>query len=153
MPHLTSPWDLHWSFGSQPLPFVADQNLLATSLSSLPLPSALCWGLWAEKWCLAVICVVNFLCVLHSEPQLLYHILRFCSSSLAPPVREFLSVQKLFLLHDFLPWGTHPCPEILCLLLCLYLLSYLVLKRLACSFGSLRSSIIVEKLFCRCCSD
>ena len=149
LPPLTSPWDLHWRFGSPPLPFVADQNLLATSLSSLPLPSALGWGLWAEKWCLAVICVVNFLCVLHSEPQLLYHTLRFCSSSLWGSFlvcRNFTSFMTLFL------GGTHPCPEILCLLLCLYLLSYLVLRRLACHFGSLGSSIVVEQLFCRCCS-
>ena len=77
--------------------------------------------------------------VLPSESPLLQGILKFRSTPLAQG--GFPSVQKLFLLHDSLPPSGHkptpstqPCPEILCLLLCLYLLPYLFLRRLAFIF-------------------
>ena len=60
--------------------------------------------------------------------------LRFQSSPLTPPVRGFPIVWKLFNLHDSLP-RMRLCPEILCLSFSLYLLSYLILKRLVCLSG------------------
>ena len=47
------------------------------------------------------------------------------------PVRGFPIVWKHLLLHDSLPW-MDLCPEILCLPFHLYLLFYLILKRLVC---------------------
>ena len=72
--------------------------------------------------------------------------LRFQSSPLTPPVRGFPIVWKLFNLHDSLP-RMGLCPEILCLSFSLYLLSYLILKRLVCLSGYLGSSTSIQKLF------
>ena len=57
---------------------------------------------------------------------------------LNPPVRGFPTVWKI-LLQKSLP-GTGPHPEILCLPFCLYLLSYLIPRRLVCLSGCLGSS-------------
>ena len=82
----------------------------------------------------------------------LHPVWRFWSSHLAPSVMGFPSVWELFLFHDSLSQGTSPCPEIRCLFLCLYPLPYLILRRSLYLFGSLGSSAIVQKLFCRSCS-
>ena len=47
-------------------------------------------------------------------------------------------------------WGS-PSQD-LCLFIFLYLLSYIILQRLACLFGSLGSSASVQKVFCENCS-
>ena len=76
--------------------------------------------------------------------------LRFQNSPLTQPERGFPIVRKL-LLHYSLP-RRDLLPGILCLSLRLYLLSYLILKRLGCLSGYLRSSTSVQKLFCGSCS-
>ena len=66
--------------------------------------------------------------------------LRFLGSPLNPPVRGFPTVWKILLLQNYLP-GPGPHPEILCLPFCLYLLSYLIPRRLLCLSGCLGSSV------------
>lgn len=66
--------------------------------------------------------------------------LRFLGSPLNPPVRGFPTVWKILLLQNYLP-GPGPHPEVLCLPFCLYLLSYLIPRRLLCLSGCLGSSV------------
>ena len=44
-----------------------------------------------------------------------------------------------------------PSPETLCLFLCIYRLSYIVLRKLACFYRGLGCSAVIQKLFWRCC--
>ena len=62
----------------------------------------------------------------------------------------FLVSRNFSLLPDSLPWGARPILKSF-VSFSLYLLSYLFLRRLACLFGNLGSSIVVQKLFCRSC--
>ena len=57
----------------------------------------------------------------------------------------FLVSRNFSLLHDSLPWGASPILKSF-VSFSLYLLSYLFLRRLACLFGNLGSSIVVQKL-------
>ena len=119
---------------------------LSLCLTTLP-PSS------SAKWSSAVISMVNLLCFALWSPTVALHPLwRFWSSHLAPSVMRFPSVWELFLLHDSLTQGTSPYPEICCLFLCLYPLPYCILRRSPCLVGSLGSSAVVQKLFCRSCS-
>ena len=102
----------------------------------------------AEKWYLAVISVVNFLYFSLWAPTFAL-LSKVLNPTLAPPVRGCPSVQKLSLLHDFLPFGTSPHPEILYLFLSFYLLPYLILRRLVYPFWSLGSSGSIQKVFYR----
>lgn len=113
----------------------------------------------AGKCCL----IKNLCCEFSALPleHLLLH-LSMCSplrcGKLPPalPLRGFPSVWKHFLLRDSspgcIPWEMHPHCKILCLPFYLYLLPYLILRRLACPFGSLGSSASVQKVFCWSCS-
>ena len=128
--HIPWLWHLCPSLDTPPQHCAVGGGLLVTPWYPAPgLCSAwrLVSHLLAEKWCSAAISVVNFLFC----SRTLHSTLRFQSSPLVMPVRRFPSMQKLFFLHDSSPQGTSPCPKILCLFLCFYLLSYLVLRRLA----------------------
>ena len=91
----------------------------------------------------------SLFCLQSTCLTILHSPLRFRSSPLIPPVREFPSVQKPTppppprLLHNSLPQGAGLYPEILCLPFSLYLLLYLTPMRLVCLSRSL-------KMFRRC---
>lgn len=87
------------------------------------------WSLW---WILSVLSFEN---PLWGSP------LRFQSSLLSPPMRGFLRVQKIFLLQDSLPGLQVRVLKSFVSFLYIYLLPYLVLRRLTCFFGSLWSSV------------
>ena len=117
----TSPWDLcqsfwPWSYSLLQVELARVRLMWCFSQLLAPsfwaglglvshfswLPASTLWSglrlvicLWAEK--------CSFLCILPSGLPLLHGSLRFCSSLLVPPVREFPSAWKLFLLHDSLP--------------------------------------------------
>ena len=72
-----------------------------------------------------------------------------------PPVLACEAVskcEKTFHSSQLPPQNADLNPEILCLSFYLYILPYLILKRLTCLFGSLESSASVQKFFCRSCS-
>ena len=109
----------HWSGlpcpspGDLPNPGIEPRSLSSPALDadSLPLAPAVC-----------------FIVLLSEVPKLPTN----------PPVKGFPIVWRI-LFQNSLP-GTGPCPVILCLPFCLYLLSYLISRRLACLSGSLGSS-------------
>ena len=86
-----------------------------------------------------------------------FHLLNTCcciplGGSEAPPVHTWEGVsecEETFPPSRLPPRGTSPCPEILCLFIFLYLLSYLIRRRLTCLFGSLGSPASIQKVFCR----
>ena len=158
----TSPRPLLGTFAgaSAPLPSPSDVGwvLLATSLGFLPSASGLGWVLWAAYqlrkgvwqqqwflWIFSVFCPLSWHC---------------CMALWGLVVPPWPHLWRGFLMHGnfssfttpSLTWGTSSCPEILCLFLCLYPLSYLVLRRLTCLFGGFRCFSVVQKLFCRSCS-
>ena len=69
------------------------------------------WNLSAGKCCLASIFVVNFLFCSSSTCCCIPPLMFWSSPSLTQPVKGFLSVQKLFLLHDSLPRALVPVPK------------------------------------------
>ena len=100
--------------------------------------------------CLAMISVVNSLHFAFQVPIAAFpsELLKF---PLTPPLREFPSVWKFFFLHNSLPGCRSPTQSLLSLFY-LYILPYLILRRLACFWGSLESSPSVQNVFCRNCS-
>ena len=119
--HSIQPWSFAW--GPAPTPSLhslqVDTSGWATSQLETDVPHDLCDE--SSPFCLVV---------LPSEVSRL---------PLNPPVRGFPTVWKILLLQKSLP-GTGPHPEILCLPFCLYLLSYLIPRRLVCLSGCLGSS-------------
>ena len=94
----TSPLPLPEIFAgaSTPSPTLCCRPKLASHFSQLPTPTL--WSglkfvssLWVEE---VVFC--SFLCILPFESPLLHATLRFHSSPLVPPVREFPSIWKTF---------------------------------------------------------
>ena len=82
---------------------------------------------WSLQW---ILCFAFWASVAAEFPS---KVLKLPCPSL--PVREFLSVQRHFLLHVPLPGVQVPVPK--SFVPFLYLLPYLILRRLACLFGSL----------------
>jgi len=103
------------------------------------------------KCCLASIFVVNFLFCPSSTCCCISPLMFWSSPSLTPLVRRFLSVQSFssFMTPSPRLWSLSPNHLSL---FHLYLLPYLILRKLACLFGSLGSSACIQKLFCRSCS-
>lgn len=74
----------------------------------------------------------------------------------ALPLRGFPSVWNISFFvtpsPGCIPWEIHPHCQIPCLPFYLYLLPYLILRRLACPFGSLGSSASFQKVYYWSCS-
>ena len=69
---------------------------------------------------------------------------------IAPPVRGFLGVWKVFFYYSLPGWVS--IPNSFVSLFIFYILSYLLLKTVGCFSGCLMSSASDQKLFCEVCS-
>ena len=98
--------------------------------------------------------MVKFLHFAFGTPVSLCFPLRFWSSlPLTLLVRGFPSMQKSFLLQDWLPpQGAGPHPKFFVPFFVFYLSPYLIPRRLACLSVNLGSSASVQKVFCGNCS-
>ena len=95
------------------------------------------WSLWLTlSVCLPSTCC----CVPFSSETHLY-----------PHPRGGCQVMETFPPSQLPSWGTDPNPKIFCLFLNLYLLPYLILRRLACLFGSLKPSTSMQNVLWRSC--
>ena len=71
---------------------------------------------------------------------------------LCPQPWEGCQVMETFPPSQLPSWGTDSNPKIFCLFFNIYLLPYLILRRLACLFGSLRPSVSIQNVLWRSCS-
>ena len=118
-----------------------------------PSPSLAAVGEWAAFWLGSAVQQWSLWLILSTLPSkhlLLYSLLRFGISPQNCLWGVFKCVEILPS-SRLPPQGADPIPHPL-YLFNLYLLPYLILRRLACLFGSLSSSLRVQKVFYRSCS-
>ena len=103
----------------------------------------LSWEMWLDKD------LCGEFSVLPPEHLLLHSRLRFQNHPLDPTSEGVSEYLETLTPSRLPPQGSGPQPQIL-FYLCL--LTYHTLRRLAYHFGSLGSSVSIQKVFCRSCS-